>query len=101
MWYKTNTTENEWRGFQYEENGVIHSNGISVCNSYISSPPPIIPPRHLDISTINVLATEKSFTDYYDQPSKNFWNELLEDSTKYLEQTFDLVCHEYVPKWGK
>ena len=43
MWYKTNTTENEWRGFQYEENGVIHSNGISVCNSYISSPPPIIP----------------------------------------------------------
>ena len=70
MWYKTNTTENEWRGFQYEENEVIHITGISVCNSYVSAPSPIIPSRHLEIFTINVLATEKSFNNYYDQPSK-------------------------------
>ena len=88
MWYKTNTTENERRGFQYEENGITHTTGISVCTSYISSPPPPIPPRQLDITTINVLATDNSFTTYYDQPSKNFWNDLLENSTNYLTQTF-------------
>ena len=88
MWYKTNTTETEWREYQYEEDGIAHTIGISVCNSYISSPPPTIPPRQLDITTINVLATDKSFTNYYDQPSKNFWNDLLENSTNYLTNIF-------------
>ena len=87
MWYKTNTTENEWRGFQYKENGVAFTSGISVCNSYTSTSPSIIPPRQLDIATITVLAKEKTFLNYYDEVSKNFWNDLLEDSTKYLSAT--------------
>ena len=48
------------------------------------------------------MATEKSFTNYYDQPYKNFWNDILGNSINILTQTFFpeeskfLICISFI-----
>ena len=86
MHYKTNSLDEEWKGWDYSEKGTKTSLGISVCKDYIKAPPAEIPPKPIDEAIIQSVTSTKAFQPYYDQPAKNFWLSLKNDSLAYLSE---------------
>jgi hypothetical protein len=88
LYWKTNCLESTWKGFKIPNDDTIY--GIQICSQFLNTFPNPVPPSFLSYDDLKIIAEKQAFTACYRPYQLRFWENILIDSTKYLESNESL-----------